>query len=90
MQPVNAKSLFSILCTTIDKLDRAEIDSTTAIAISKVVGQATNLLNYELKRAALMTNQEFKKHHRNLEIKNFDSLPEPNYIIYATQEIDTP
>lgn len=86
MQPVNAKSLFSVLCATIDKMDRGEMDNNTAIAISKVVGQATNLLNYELKRAVLMANDDFKKHHRNLEIKNFDSLPEPSHIIYSTPE----
>jgi hypothetical protein len=42
--------------------------------MSKLIGQANNLLNYELKRAALMTNDNFKQEHRNLEIKNFDSL----------------
>lgn len=86
MQPVNTKSLFSVLCATIDKIDKGEIDSSTAIAISKVVGQANNLLNYELKRAVLMANDDFKKHHRNLEIKNFDSIPENNHIIYAEIE----
>lgn len=83
MQPVNAKSLFSILCATIDKIDKGEIDTNKAIAISKIAAQATSLLNYELKRAALMTNEQFKANHRNLEIKNFDSLPEPSHIIYA-------
>lgn len=83
MQPVNAKSLFSILCATIDKVDNGEIDTNKAIAISKIAAQATNLLNYELKRAALMTNEQFKANHRNLEIKNFDSLPEPSHVIYA-------
>jgi hypothetical protein len=86
MQPVNAKSLFSILCSTIDKVDRGEIDTNKAIAISKIAAQATSLLNYELKRAALMTNEQFKANHRNLEIKNFDSLPEPSHIIYAQAE----
>jgi hypothetical protein len=86
MQPVNAKSLFSILCQTIDKVDRGEIDTNKAIAISKIAAQATSLLNYELKRAALMTNEQFKANHRNLEIKNFDSLPEPSHIIYAKAE----
>jgi len=86
MQPVNAKSLFSILCATIDKIDRGEIDTNKAIAISKIAAQATSLLNYELKRAALMTNEQFKANHRNLEIKNFDSLPEPSHIIYAKAE----
>ena len=30
--------------------------------------------DYELKRALLMTNSDFKKEHRNLEMKDFDSL----------------
>ena len=76
MKPVNTKSLFHTLCNTLDKLDRYEIDVAQANAVAKVVGQCANLLNYELKRAALMTNDEFKKEHRNLESKNFDSLPE--------------
>jgi hypothetical protein len=59
-----------------DKLDRNEIDVNQAQAMSKLIGQANNLLIYELKRAALMTNTEFKKEHRNLEMKTFDSLPE--------------
>jgi hypothetical protein len=57
-------------------LDREEINVNQASAVSKVVGQCANLLNYELKRAALMTNDEFRLEHRNLESKNFDSLPE--------------
>jgi hypothetical protein len=42
--------------------------------MSKLIGQANNLLNYELKRAILMTNKEFKEEHRALELKSFDSL----------------
>lgn len=76
MKPVNAKSLFHVLCSTLEKLDRYEIDVAQANAVSKVVGQCTNLLNYELKRAALMSNQDVKQEHRNLESKSFDSLPE--------------
>ena len=76
MKPVNAKSLFHVLCATLEKLDRYEIDVAQANAVSKVVGQCTNLFNYELKRAALMSNQDVKREHRNLEAKNFDSLPE--------------
>ena len=76
MQPVNTKSLFHALCQTLEKLDREEINVTQAAAFSKVVSQCTQLLNYELKRAALMTNEEFRKENRNLESKNFDSLPQ--------------
>ncbi len=76
MIPVNTKSMFSLLCAYMQKLDNNEIDINQASAMSKLVGQANNLLNYELKRAALMTNPEFKDQHRNLESRNFDSLPE--------------
>ena len=76
MMPVNAKSMFSTLCQYMDKLDKNEIDTNQANAMAKLIAQANNLLIYELKRAALMTNTEFKKEHRNLELKEFDSLPE--------------
>lgn len=76
MLPVNSKSLFHMLCSTMEKLDNADVDIATANTMSKLVGQANNLLNYELKRAVVMSNPEFKQNHRNLESKNFDSLPE--------------
>ena len=76
MKPVNSKSMFSMLCMYMDKLDRHEIDVAQAHAMSKLIGQANNLLVYELKRAALMCNTDFKEEHRNLELKEFDSLPE--------------
>lgn len=74
MRPVNSKSMFSLLCDYMGKLDNDEIDVSKAHAMSKLIGQANNLLNYELKRAALMSNEQFKEKHRNLEQKNFDSL----------------
>lgn len=76
MKPVNTKSMFSMLCIYMEKLDKNEIDVAQASAMSKLIGQANNLLNYELKRAALMTNDNFKEEHRHLEGKTFDSLPE--------------
>lgn len=74
MLPVNTKSMFSLLCQYMQKLDSGEIDVSTASAMSKLIGQANNLLVYELKRAALMTNKEFRDEHRLLESKSFDSL----------------
>jgi len=68
--------MFSMLCIYMEKLDNNEIDVAQASAMSKLIGQANNLLNYELKRAFLMANPEFKKEHRQLELKTFDSLPE--------------
>ena len=76
MLPVNSKSLFSMICTTIEKVDRGEVDVATANAISKLMAQANNFLRYELQRGILMTNPEFRENHRNIEIKTFDSLPE--------------
>jgi hypothetical protein len=76
MRPVNTKSMFALLCNYMEALDNNDIDVAQASAMSKLIGQANNLLNYELKRAALMTNSDFKNEHRNLEQKNFDSLPE--------------
>ena len=74
MKPVNSKSLFHHLCTTLEKLDNAEIDVATAGATAKLVGQCANLLNYELKRAQIMADENVAKHVRNLELKTFDSL----------------
>lgn len=76
MKPVNIKSMFATLCTYMEKLDNEEVDVNQANAMAKLIGQANNLLVYELKRAVLMTNPDFKKEHRNLELKVFDSLPE--------------
>ena len=76
MIPTNAKSMFSMLCIYMEKLDNQEIDVAQAVAMSKLIGQANNLLLTELKRAALMCNADFADKHRNLETKTFDSLPE--------------
>ena len=76
MMPVNTKSMFSMLCQYMEKLDNDEIDVAKANAMAKLIGQANNLLIYELKRAALLSNPEVKREHRQLELKTFDSLPE--------------
>jgi hypothetical protein len=76
MKPVNTKSMFSMLCMYMDKLDKNEVDVNQANAMSKLIGQANNLLVYELKRAVLMSNPDFKEEHRVLEQKSFDSLSE--------------
>ena len=76
MLPVNTKSMFSMLCKCMEKLENDEIDVNKANAMSKLIGQANNLLSYELKRAVIMSVPEYKAEHRNLELKVFDSLPE--------------
>lgn len=77
MIPVNSKSLFAHLCMQMDKLDKGEIDASTASAQSKLVAQCNNLLNYELKRAFLINqleSQNAKEAIREIESKKFDSL----------------
>ena len=76
MKPVNTKSIFHTLCDYMEKLDNDEIDVAKASAMSKLTAQANSYLKYELQRAALMINPEFKQEHRNLEMKEFDALPE--------------
>lgn len=77
MIPVNTKSLFSHLCMQMEKLDKGEIDASTASAQAKLVGQCHNLLNYELKRAFLINQFESnnaKEVVREIELKKFDVL----------------
>lgn len=76
MKPVNTKSMFSLLCIYMEKLDSREIDANQSNAMAKLMAQAENLLTYELKRAALLSNQEFEAKFRNIETKAFDSIPE--------------
>ena len=75
MKPVNTKSLFAHLCNQMDKLDKSEIDSSTASAQASLVGQAVNILNYELKRSVILSEKKYVDNIRNVEEKNFDSLP---------------
>lgn len=87
MKPVNTKSMFSLLCLYMEKLDTGEIDSNQANAMSKLVSQAENLLTYELKRAALLANEEFEKKFRNIETKAFDSIPEALHGVDKNDEL---
>lgn len=49
--PINTKSLLAFLFGCMQKLDKGEIDTNTAIAQAKLASQANNVLNYELKKA---------------------------------------
>ena len=71
----NTKSLFSQLLNTLEKLDSHDIDVAHATAVSKLHNSAQGWLNYELKKAVCSSNAEVKDHMRNVELKNFDSLP---------------
>lgn len=50
MQPVNTKSLLAFIFTQMERLNAGEIDAQTACAQAKLASQASNVLNYELKR----------------------------------------
>lgn len=67
MVPSETKQIFLLLCQQMDKLDKGEISPQQAYAMSKLVGRANDLLNYELRRAVLMNNPQFKKEFKNIE-----------------------
>lgn len=76
MKPVNSKSLFATLCSTLEKLDKNEIDIAQASAVAKLTSSALGFLVYEVNRAKAMADPDVKKEHRNIEMKDFDYLPE--------------
>lgn len=73
---VNTKSMFAFLCATLEKIENEQISTDQVDSICKVTNQAGNYLDYELKRAHALSDKEVKDQHRNLELKNFDSIPE--------------
>ena len=48
--PVNTKSLLAFIFNQMERLNSGEIDAVTACAQAKLASQASNVLNYELKR----------------------------------------
>lgn len=48
--PVNTKSLLAFIFNQMQRLNAGEIDAQTACAQAKLASQASNVLNYELKR----------------------------------------
>lgn len=49
--PVNTKSLLAFIFNQMERLNSGEIDAQTACAQAKLASQASNVLNYELKRS---------------------------------------
>lgn len=89
MKPVNTKSMMSLLCLTMEKLSEKQIEPNEAIAMSKLLAQAENLLNYELKRTVVLSNPEYAEHFRNIEEKAFDSVPQGISTLSITDKIET-
>ena len=58
MQPVNTKSLLAFIFTQMDRLNAGEIDANTACAQAKLASQASNVLNYELKRTIVQMRMQ--------------------------------
>jgi hypothetical protein len=58
MQPVNTKSLLAFIFTQMERLNDGEIDAQTACAQAKLASQASNVLNYELKRTIVQMRMQ--------------------------------
>lgn len=78
--PVNTKSLLAFIFNQMEKLNSGEIDANTACAQAKLASQASNVLNYELKRTIVQMrmqqicagNQNTEVRLREIESKGFD------------------
>lgn len=79
--PVNTKSLLSFIFNQMERLNSGEIDWQTANAQAKLASQASNLLNYELKRTIVEIRlkeigggiQSTTPRLREIESKGFDN-----------------
>lgn len=79
--PVNTKSLLSFIFNQMERLNSGEIDWQTANAQAKLASQASNLLNYELKRTIVEIRlkeigggiQATAPRLREIESKGFDN-----------------
>ena len=58
MTPVNTKSLLAFIFNQMERLNAGEIDSQTAMAQAKLASQASNVLNYELKRTIVQMRMQ--------------------------------
>lgn len=58
MTPVNTKSLLAFIFNQMERLNAGEIDAQTAMAQAKLASQASNVLNYELKRTIVQMRMQ--------------------------------
>lgn len=77
MAPANSKSLLAFIFDQMEKLNRNEITAEQACAQAKLASQASNLLNYELKRTIVQLRLQevggkVAPKLREIECKNFD------------------
>lgn len=78
--PVNTKSFLAFIFNTMEKLDKGVIDTNVACAQAKLMSQANNVLDYELKRTLTQIKlkemgmlQDKNPVLREIEIKGFDN-----------------
>ena len=78
--PVNTKSFLSFIFNTMEKLDKGVIDTNVACAQAKLMSQANNVLDYELKRTLTQIKlkeigmlQDKNPVLREIESKGFDN-----------------
>lgn len=82
--PVNTKSLLAFIFNQMEKLNSGEIDANTACAQAKLASQASNVLNYELKRTIVQMRLReigggvgtIEPRLREIESKGFDDTIE--------------
>lgn len=78
MQPVNTKSLLAFIFNQMERLNAGEIDSQTACAQAKLASQASNVLNYELKRTIVQMRMQqigASIDVTDIKLRNIESLP---------------
>ena len=78
--PVNTKSFLAFIFNTMEKLDKGVIDTNVACAQAKLMSQANNVLDYELKRTLTQIKlkemgmlQDNNPVLREIESKGFDN-----------------
>ena len=78
--PVNTKSFLAFIFNTMEKLDKGVIDTKVAGAQAKLMSQANNVLDYELKRTLTQIKlkemgmlQDKNPVLREIESKGFDN-----------------
>ncbi len=84
MQPVNTKSLLAFIFGQMERLNAKEITATEAIAQAKLASQASNVLNYELKRTIVQMKMQAigaDIEVSDIALRNIESKPliEENY-----------
>jgi len=78
MQPVNTKSLLAFIFGQMEKLNAKEITANEAMAQAKLASQASNVLNYELKRTIVQMRMQqvgASIEASDITLRNIESLP---------------